>query len=102
MGWRVQEIDRNVNLGQDFSEFRGLEQKIRRKGSKTERVVLGHEGHDLNLFVFHPHEGFDPNSSISPDSALIKDVFPLFYSNRFFCKNTALFMSAPLICKQNI
>lgn len=78
----MQEIDENVHLGQDLSEFIGLELKIRRKGSKTERVVLecqlGHEGHDLNPFGFQPHEGFDPNSSISSDSALIKGVFPLF------------------------
>lgn len=79
----MQEIDRNVKLCQDLPEFIGLEQRIWRKGSKTEsRVVLkcqsGCEGHDLNPFGFHSHQGFGPNSSISPDSALTKDIFPLF------------------------
>lgn len=47
------------------------------KESKTEkRMVLecqqGCEGHGLNPSGLQPHQGFDPNSSTSPDSPLTK------------------------------
>lgn len=67
---------------------------------------LGCEDHDLNPFGFHPHQEFDPNSSISSDSALTEKIFPLFGWTSFFSVKILHFswvhLSRPSFAKQNI